>query len=91
MDNEVATMTKNLFHPKKGCKALITTGGSESNELMVLTYRNWAYTTKGITKPEIIMALSGHPSIAKGCHYFGVKCVIVPLDSKTLAIDLEAV
>jgi len=75
MELEVGSMTKNLFHPTEECKSIITTGGTESNELMVLTYRNWAYTTKGITKPELIMSLSAHPSIAKGCHYFGVKLV----------------
>lgn len=36
------------------------------------------------------MGLSAHPSINKGCDYFGVKLIIVPLDPVTLQTDLKA-
>ena len=90
MELEVGHMTMNMFHPKKDCCSVVTTGGTESNLLAVLAYRNWAYDTKGITKPELIIALSGHPSFNKACEYFGVKCVVVALEPKTLAMDLNA-
>ena len=53
------------------------------------TYKEWAYATKGITQPELIMALSGHPSFNKACEYFGVKLVVIDLDPVTLQMDLN--
>jgi sphinganine-1-phosphate aldolase len=84
LELEVGHMTMNLFNPEKECCSIITTGGTESNLLAVRTYKEWAYATKGITKPEIVMALSGHPSFNKACEYFGVKLVTVPIDPVTL-------
>ena len=36
------------------------------------------------------MGLSAHPSINKGCDYFGVKLITVPIDPVTLQTDLKA-
>ena len=48
------------------------------------TYKVWGYETKGITKPEIIMSTSCHPSVNKGGDYMDIKIVTVPVDPETL-------
>jgi sphinganine-1-phosphate aldolase len=41
---------------------------------------NRAKATKGIEFPEAIVPVSAHAAFAKGCSYFDVKLVTVPLD-----------
>lgn len=37
------------------------------------------------------MSIAGHPSINKGCAYFGIKCVVVGIDPVTMKINLDEV
>lgn len=66
-----------------------TSGGTESILLSILAYRNYARDVKGITEPELIMPESIHSAFLKGCHYFGIKPVLVPLDKSTWVVNLN--
>jgi len=60
----------------------LTTGGTESLLLAVLTAREWARQTKPhITSPAMVLPASAHPAFEKAAHYFGVKSIRVPVRS----------
>ena len=87
---EVVSMAANLLGGGESAAGTMTSGGSESIMMAVKTYRDWAATTKNISAPEAIVAVTVHPAFDKALHYFGVKMVKVPVDADQ-KIDLSAV
>lgn len=75
-----------------GAKAvgLLSSGGTESILLAVLTYREQG-RAKGIEEPEILAGISAHPALTKACHYFGVTLTKLPLCPITLKLLPETV
>lgn len=67
-------MSASLFHGDSDCVGNITSCGTESLLLAMKTYRD--YRGSG----EIIMCVTGHPGINKGCHYVGLDVVQIPFD-----------
>jgi len=60
--------------------------------LAVKTARDFARTTKPqIKEPEAILPVTAHAAFHKGCHYTGVKKVLVPVDPKTFKADPVAI
>jgi sphinganine-1-phosphate aldolase len=53
MEAELISMTGDLFGQGKEACGCITSGGTESIGMAMLTYRNWARDTKGIKNPEL--------------------------------------
>lgn len=53
MEAELISMTGDLFGQGKEPCGCITSGGTESIGMAMLTYRNWARDVKGIQKPEL--------------------------------------
>ena len=69
-----------------------TSGGTESCMLAVKTARDFARATKPhIKEPEAILPVTAHAAFQKGCHYLGVKKVLVPVDPKTFKADPAAI
>jgi len=65
-----------LFHGDENCVGNITSCGTESLLLAMKTYRE--YRGKG----DVIMCVTGHPGINKGCNYVGLNVVQIPTDEK---------
>ena len=80
MEAEVVRMTGNLFHGGPSmvgtmyctvlyCTVLqvgtMTSGGTESLILAVLAYRGHARETRGVTRPNLVMAVTGHVGLDK--------------------------
>ena len=74
IENEVVKMAANLFYGDDSCVGSITSCGTESLLLAMKTYRE--YRGNG----DIIMCVSGHPGINKGCYYVGLNCIQIPYD-----------
>jgi sphinganine-1-phosphate aldolase len=82
IETEVTDMCVGLFHPPKGASGTFTSGGSESNYSALHAMREWAREVHpAIRAPEVVAPQSAHPTFSKGCHYFGLKLVRVPLGS----------
>jgi len=82
VEDAVTSMCVSLFHPPAGAGGTFTSGGSESNYSALHAMREWAREQRpDIREPEIVAPYSAHPSFSKGCHYFGLKIVRVPLGS----------
>ncbi|KAG2805685.1 hypothetical protein JG687_00014377 [Phytophthora cactorum] len=89
---EVIAMTAGLMnggHPEV-CGTL-SSGGTESIFLATKTHRDYYRHKHGITKPEIIACVTAHAAIDKACEILGIRLIKVPMDPKTLKVDLDAV
>ncbi len=78
MENEVVSMTADLFHGDSETCGSMTSGGTESLLMAIKSAREWAKKNKPhVREPEIILPASAHPALHKACHYFSVKAVVV--------------
>jgi glutamate/tyrosine decarboxylase-like PLP-dependent enzyme len=67
-------MSASLFHGDGDCVGNVTSCGTESLLLAMKTYRG--YRGKG----TVIMCVTGHPGINKGCDYVGLDVLQIPCD-----------
>eukprot|EP01016_Furgasonia_blochmanni_P039191 TRINITY_DN4836_c0_g2_i2.p1 TRINITY_DN4836_c0_g2~~TRINITY_DN4836_c0_g2_i2.p1 ORF type:complete len:558 (-),score=206.92 TRINITY_DN4836_c0_g2_i2:63-1736(-) len=89
MEVEIIAMTINLFRGEKDVTCgVLTTGGTESILLAVLTYRQMAYE-RGIEFPEILLPETAHAAFDKAAFYFNVKLTKIPINKKTFEVDPE--
>ena len=61
-----------------GVAGTVSSGGSESIQLAMKTYRDHARATRGITEPQMIVPMSAHAAFDKAAQYFGIEIVHVP-------------
>ncbi len=91
---EIVAMTANMLgadrigvepgSPDEIC-GTISSGGSESIQLAMKTYRDWARETKGITEPEMVVPTTAHAAFDKAAQYFCIKSIQVPVGADTRA------
>ena len=62
----------------------MTSGGTESLILAVLAYRGYARETRGVTRPNIVMPVTGHVGLDKAGHLLGVTVRHVSVDPVTM-------
>jgi sphinganine-1-phosphate aldolase len=87
---EVVSMTAGLLGGDEQTAGNMTSGGTESILMAVVTAREWARATRpGITTPEMVLPATAHPAFEKAAHYFDVKSVRVPVDAGYRA-DVDA-
>ena len=90
-ETDVINMTANMLHGDKNSVGVLTSGGTESCLLPVLTYRDMAKSKRKLPfKPEIIAPESIHVAWTKAAKYFGVKIIYAPL-REDFRVDVEAV
>jgi len=76
---EVVAMVASLMGGETEIAGNLTSGGTESLLLAVLSAREWARRRQPeITRPEMVLPASAHPAFDKAAHYFGVKVIRVP-------------
>ena len=89
-ETEVVAMVGSLLGGDGRTAGNMTTGGTESILMAVLTAREWARTHRPkVAQPEMVLPSTAHPAFDKAGHYFGVKVVRVPV-SDDFRADLEA-
>jgi sphinganine-1-phosphate aldolase len=90
MEADIVGMTADLLG-QAGAPGSLTSGGSESNFMALKTMRDRAREVMPqIKAPEVIVPLSGHPSLSKAAGYLGIKVVRAALDSEQRA-DISSV
>lgn len=90
-ETDIINMTANMLHADKKAVGTLTSGGTESCLLPVLTYRDRAKSLRKLPfKPEMIAPESIHVAWTKAAKYFGVKIIYAPLKSD-FRVDVEAV
>ncbi|KAM8924582.1 sphingosine-1-phosphate lyase 1 [Pelodytes ibericus] len=89
MEAEVVRMTCTLFNGYADACGTMTSGGTESILMACKAYRDMALE-KGIKYPEIVAPVSAHAAFDKAASYFGMRMVHVPLDKRTMQVDVKA-
>ncbi|XP_034753532.1 sphingosine-1-phosphate lyase 1 isoform X2 [Etheostoma cragini] len=89
MEAEVVRMACTLFNGGPSSCGTVTSGGTESILMACKAYRDMAYE-RGVKYPEILAPVSVHAAFDKAAHYFGMKLVHIPLDKKTMKVDVKA-
>lgn len=82
LENDVVRITANLLHGDRNVCGVMTSGGTESCLLAVKTYRDYARSTRNVTRPEMVIPETAHVAWFKGAEYFNVKPVVIPLDKE---------
>ena len=86
MEGEILDMAKGLFGASH---AALSSGGTESIFLAVQTARDHARSSRSITSPTLVCAITAHPAFAKACHYLDVEMITTPTGMDGRA-DLDA-
>ncbi|MCF7825763.1 MAG: aspartate aminotransferase family protein [Candidatus Marinimicrobia bacterium] len=90
-ETDVINMTAHLLHGDEQAVGTLTSGGTESCLLPVLTYRDLAKANRRFPfKPEMIAPESIHVAWSKAAKYFGVKIRYAPL-KQDFRVDIAAV
>lgn len=89
MEAEVVRMSCSLFNGGPESCGTVTSGGTESILMACKAYRDLAYE-RGMKNPEILAPVSAHAAFDKAAHYFGMKLVHIPLDKKSMKVDVKA-
>ncbi len=79
-ESEVVAMTASLLGGDEQVVGNMTSGGTESLLMTMLTAREWARAQRPeITLPEVVLPVTAHPAFDKAAHYFGMKLVRTPV------------
>ncbi len=91
MENDVIAIAVDLLHGDDQAVGTFTSGGTESIFCAVKAARDWARQERPeVTRPEILLAETGHASFQKAAHYLGLEPVVVPVDPETFLARPEA-
>ncbi|MFN8046022.1 MAG: pyridoxal-dependent decarboxylase [Dermatophilaceae bacterium] len=94
-EGEVIAMALDLMHADaiEGAEpaGLVTSGGTGSILQAMLSYRDHARATRGITAPNIVKPETAHPAFVKAAHLFGIELRTVPVDPVTTKVDAAVV
>lgn len=75
-ETEVISMAADLLGGDAEVTGNMTSGGTESLLMAMLTAREWARTQRPhITTAEVVLPVTAHPGFDKAAHYFGLKLV----------------
>ncbi|WP_420032613.1 pyridoxal phosphate-dependent decarboxylase family protein [Streptomyces sp. cg28] len=83
LENALVRRATALLGGKAGT---FTSGGTESCLLAVLTARQHARRTRGVTRPELILPDTAHAAFHKAAELFGLTVVTVPVDPDTFKV-----
>lgn len=89
MEAEVVQWCVRLFNGGPDACGTMTTGGTESILMAMRVYRQVGFE-RGIEYPEIVCPMSAHCAFEKAAEYFRMKLVRVPLDQRTMAVNVRA-
>lgn len=89
LENEVVAQAAALLGGDTATAGTFTSGGTESCLLAVLTAREHARATRGVTAPEIVLPVTAHAAFHKAAKLFGLRVVSVPVDPGTFRVRAE--
>ena len=81
MEVEVVGIGGELLHAPEGFGGAMTSGGTESILLGVLTARERAKAERGVEHGQLLAPYSAHPAFAKAAKVLGLELVQAPLDA----------
>jgi sphinganine-1-phosphate aldolase len=83
LEKDIVSICAKLLNGGQDVAGTMTSGGTESILLAVKAHRDWFHSRHPqIRRPQIVIPASAHPAFYKAAHYFNLKPVTVPLNSK---------
>lgn len=83
MEGEVVAMTASMLGGgtlgDPGVCGSMTSGGTESILTAVKASRDYMAATRGITQPEMVIAVSAHAAFVKAAEYFKIRLIRLPV------------
>jgi glutamate/tyrosine decarboxylase-like PLP-dependent enzyme len=89
MEVEVVSMVAGLLNAPENADGCMTSGGTESILMAVMTARNRARAERGVTEPELLAPVTAHPAFAKAAKYLGLRLRQIPIGAD-LRADVKA-
>ncbi|WP_327292100.1 pyridoxal phosphate-dependent decarboxylase family protein [Streptomyces sp. NBC_01198] len=86
LENDIVGQAARLLGGGPATAGTFTSGGTESCLLAVLTAREHAARTRGVTAPEIVLPQTAHAAFHKAAALFGLATVTVPVDPGTFRV-----
>ena len=80
MENDIVSQVGNLISPDTRLHGNLTSGGTESIFLALLSARDWSKKNRQIENPEVIIPSTAHPAFLKALRFLNVKAVIIHVD-----------
>ncbi len=94
-EGEIIAMTLDMLHGDAVTDGtpcgVVTSGGTGSILHAVLAYREHGRQQRGIDRPNVIKAETGHPAFDKACHLFGIELRVAPIDPDTTRVRVDEV
>ncbi|MEU3459083.1 aminotransferase class V-fold PLP-dependent enzyme [Streptomyces sp. NPDC006733] len=90
LENDIVGRAAELLGGDAATAGTFTSGGTESCLLAVLTAREHARRTRGVTAPELVLPATAHAAFRKAAALFGLAVVPVPVDPVTFRARPEA-
>ena len=87
MESELVQMVINLYHGGPETCGTVSSGGTESIILAMLTYRQWG-RDRGISRAEVIVPKTAHAAFKKAGYYLDMDIIEVDVNPTTFAADL---
>ncbi len=85
MQRDIVTITAGLLGADRrpagvgAPRGYLTSGGTESLLQATKTARDWGRSERGVSRPNMVLATSGHAAFEKAAHYFDVESRRVPV------------
>lgn len=61
----------------------MTTGGTESILMAMKACRDYAWETRSVSLPEVVLPITAHPAFNKAADYFGIRLKFVKVDPES--------
>ncbi|MFF1419069.1 pyridoxal phosphate-dependent decarboxylase family protein [Streptomyces sp. NPDC058280] len=90
LENDIVARAARLLGGDGHTAGTFTSGGTESCLLAVLTAREQARRTRGVTAPELVLPSTAHAAFHKAAKLFGLTPVVVPVDPDTYQVSAGA-
>jgi glutamate/tyrosine decarboxylase-like PLP-dependent enzyme len=81
MEVDVVAMVAGLLNAPENADGCMTSGGTESILMAVMSARNRARAERGVTEPELLAPVTAHPAFAKAAKYLGLQLRQIPIDA----------
>ena len=89
MENEIVHQIGHLLSIEKEVCGNLTSGGTESIFLALLSARDWSFKNKNIKNPEVVLCSTAHPAFLKAMRFLKIKPILLPTESD-LKLDIDA-
>lgn len=89
MEKDIIHQVGQLFANEKPVCGSLTSGGTESIFLSLLSARDWSKEFKNIDHPEVVISSSAHPAFLKAMRFLKIKSIVINTNNE-LKLDLPA-